>query len=163
LTVIDLEEDVPSNVALHNRPRDIKSSKANIKCDASALAFGETLKGSMAEKEEELANRDVKRRREKDATCSRFIDLTNMALNIEESIARTKAIDTEAKLLAEENRIMLADLSIMALEQNAWFERNQAIMHAMCDRTLPCMTCLPETCALFPYHLELLHVNYVMH
>jgi hypothetical protein len=83
----------------------------------------------MAEKEEALANKDMKRRQEKDATCSRFIDLTKMALDIEESIARTKAIDSEAKLLAKENWIMLAYLSIMAPEQKAQFERNQAIIH----------------------------------
>jgi hypothetical protein len=128
LTVIDLEEEVPSNVAIHNRPRDNKSSKGNLKHHASALAFDDTLKALMAEKEEALANRDVKRRWEKDATCSRFIDLTKMALDIEESIARTNAIDIEAKLLVEENRIMSVDLSIMALEQKARFERNQAII-----------------------------------
>jgi hypothetical protein len=39
---------------------------------------------------------------------------TKRALDIEESLARAKAIEAEAMLLHEENLIMLAELSIMA-------------------------------------------------
>jgi hypothetical protein len=49
------------------------------------------------------------------------IDLTKSAIDIEESIAHAKAAKADAMKLAEENRIMLADLSIMALEQKDWF------------------------------------------
>jgi hypothetical protein len=31
--------------------------------------------------------------------------------------------------LAKENRIMLANVTIMALEQKDWFEKRQAIIH----------------------------------
>jgi hypothetical protein len=75
-----------------------------------------TLKGLIVEKEDALAKGDKKRHREKEATCASFIDLTKRALDIEESIARTKATRADAKLLHEENRIMLPDLSIMVRE-----------------------------------------------
>jgi hypothetical protein len=37
----------------------------------------------------------------------------------------------QIKLLAEKNQIMLADLSILELEQNAWFEKQALIRE--CD------------------------------
>jgi hypothetical protein len=43
---------------------------------------------------------------DKEATCSTFIDLTKRALKIQ-------AIEAEAKLLAKENRIVLAELRLM--------------------------------------------------
>jgi hypothetical protein len=67
---------------------------------------------------------------EKEAISSSFIDLTKRGLDIEES--STKATMAEPKLLVEQNRIMLANLSIMAPEQKAWFETKQAIIHE-CD------------------------------
>jgi hypothetical protein len=75
----------------------------------------------MAEKEEALAKRDEKRHREKEMTCGSFIDLTRRDLDIEESIARAKAVEAEATKLAEENQTMLEDLSIPAPERKAWF------------------------------------------
>jgi hypothetical protein len=60
------------------------------------------------------AKRDKKRHRDKEATCASFTDVTKRALDVKESIARAKATEAEAMLLHEENRIMLADLNIMA-------------------------------------------------
>jgi hypothetical protein len=77
---------------------------------------------------EALAKRNEKRIREKEATCASFIELTKRALDIDDS-AHTKAADAEAMKLAKENRIMLANVTIMALEQKDWFEKRQAIIH----------------------------------
>jgi hypothetical protein len=60
----------------------------------------------MSEKEEANANKNQKRRREKEATCASFIDLAKRPPEIQ-------AIEVEAKLLTEENRIMFTDLSLM--------------------------------------------------
>jgi hypothetical protein len=81
----------------------------------------------MPEKEEELANRDEKRHQKNGATYANSTNLTKRALDIEESNGCTKAIEAEAKFLAE-NRIMLAELSIMDLVQKAWFEKKQVII-----------------------------------
>jgi hypothetical protein len=95
-TFIGLKEEFHTNGALRKLPRGHKNSKAGLKHDAAAIAFGETLKGLMTEKEDALATRDETRRREKEATCNSFIDLTKRALYIEESNARTKVIKAEA-------------------------------------------------------------------
>jgi hypothetical protein len=59
---------------------------------------------------------------------SSFIKLTNRALKIEESNAWAEVTKAEAKLLAEENQIMLADLSNMEHKKRTWFKKKQAII-----------------------------------
>jgi hypothetical protein len=66
----------------------------------------------MAEKKEALGKREEKRRREKEATCASFFDLTKRAIEVEETNAKAKA-----KLLAEKIEIMLIDMTNMTLEQ----------------------------------------------
>jgi aspartyl aminopeptidase len=56
----------------------------------------------MADKEEAIALREEKKRRKKEATCDQFYDLTKKAIEVEESMAKAKAIEAEAKLMAEE-------------------------------------------------------------
>jgi uncharacterized membrane protein len=75
--------------------------------------LSKALKKMMAETQEALTKRDEKRRRKKEATTATFIDLTKQAIMVE----------AMAKLLVEENQIMSAGLSIMELEQRAWFEK----------------------------------------
>jgi hypothetical protein len=79
----------------------------DMKKDVAALALSKTFKGWMADKEEAIAMREEKKRREKEATANVFYDLTKKAIEVEESIAKAKAIDAEAKLMAEEREIML--------------------------------------------------------
>jgi hypothetical protein len=38
-------------------------------------------------------------------------------------------MEAAAELIAEENQIMFADLSIIDLEQRAWFKKKRAIIH----------------------------------
>jgi ATPase subunit of ABC transporter with duplicated ATPase domains len=60
------------------------------------------IKGWMAEKEEALAKREEKRCREKKATCASFVNLTKRAIEVIERNTKAKAMEAEAKLLAEE-------------------------------------------------------------
>jgi hypothetical protein len=73
-----------------------------MKKDVAALALSETFKGCMANKEEAIAVREEKKRREKEATANAFYDLTKKAIEVEKSMAKAKAIEAEAKLMAEE-------------------------------------------------------------
>jgi hypothetical protein len=74
----------------------------------------------MIEKEAN-ANKDEKRRREKEAPCASFIDLTKRAFEIQ-------AIEPKDKLFVKENQIMSANLSIMGPVSHAWFEKKQMII-----------------------------------
>jgi hypothetical protein len=56
--------------------------------------------------------REEKKRREKEAIASAFYDLRKKAIEVEESMAKAKAIETEAKLIAEERDIMLRAKSL---------------------------------------------------
>jgi hypothetical protein len=67
------------------------------------IALSETLKVMMAESHDAMAKRDQKKCREKDASAAIYIDLTKHG----------QMLDAEAKSHAENNRIMLADLSSM--------------------------------------------------
>jgi hypothetical protein len=99
-----------------------------MKKDVAALALSKTFKGWMADKEEAIAVRDEKKRREKEATANVFYDLTKKAIEVEESIAKAKAIEAEAKLMAEEREIMLVDTTNMTEAQKAWVEKCRAII-----------------------------------
>jgi hypothetical protein len=85
-----------------------------MKKDVTALALSETFKGWMADKEEAIAVRKEKKHCEKEATAIVFYDLTKKAIEVEESMAKAKAIEVEAKLMAEEREIMLVDTTNMA-------------------------------------------------
>jgi hypothetical protein len=65
-------------------------------------ALSATFKGWMVEKEESIAKIEEKKRLKKVATCAIFFDLAKRAIEVEESLAKAKAMKAEAKLLAEE-------------------------------------------------------------
>jgi hypothetical protein len=50
------------------------------------------------------------------------------AIEVEESMAKAKAIEAEAKLMAEEREIMLVDTTNMTEAQKAWVEKRRAII-----------------------------------
>jgi hypothetical protein len=54
---LDGEEEAPGNKALPSRSRGHKATKSDLKRDAYVLAFSETLKVMMAEKEEEALDK----------------------------------------------------------------------------------------------------------
>jgi hypothetical protein len=91
------------------RQRGHKATMSDIKCDAVTLASSETFKGWMADKEEAIAKREENRSQEKEATCNQFFDLTKKAVDVEESMAKAKALEAETNLMAEERGIMFID------------------------------------------------------
>jgi hypothetical protein len=85
----------------------------------------------VADKEEAIAVRDKKKCREKEATANAFCDLTKKAIEVEESMAKARTIEVEAKLMAEEREIMLV-VTNMTTAQKAWVEKRRAII-LQCD------------------------------
>jgi hypothetical protein len=118
---IDLAEEDPCNSALPSWPRGHKATIDNLKRDASTLAFSGTLKPMMADKEKDVVKRKKKRRRDKEATCATFIDLTKQAMQVQKN-------EADANLLAEESQIMLVDLSLMGAGTKAWLEKKRTII-----------------------------------
>jgi hypothetical protein len=96
---VDLEEEDGDKGTLPRRRRGHKATVSNIKCDATALALRENFKGWMANKEESLSKREEKKRREKEATCNQFFDLTKKAIEVEESITSRKKLTAGAPFL----------------------------------------------------------------
>jgi hypothetical protein len=93
--------------------RGHKAPESDIKCDASTFALSKTFKGWIADKEEAITKREDKRRREKEATCNKFFDLTKKAIGIEDNMAKAKALEAEAKQMAKEREIMFIDTTNM--------------------------------------------------
>jgi hypothetical protein len=106
---VNLEEDDGEKGTLPHWPRGNKATKSDLKRDAAALALSETFKGWMVDKEEAIAKSEEKRNQEKKATCIQFFDLTMKAITVEESLAKAKAPEAEAKLLAKEREIIFID------------------------------------------------------
>jgi polyphosphate kinase len=129
---MDIEDDDGDKATLPRRPRGHKATASDMKKDVIALALSETFKGWMADKEEAIAVMEEKKRREKEATCNQFYDLTKKAIEVEESIAKAKVIEAEAKLMAEEREIMFVDTTNMSEGQKAWVEKHHAII-LQCD------------------------------
>ena len=56
-----------------------------------------------------------------------FFDLQKKKLEIDETNARSRAMEAEQALLHEESRIMMADLNSMTPRKRAWHEKKQKI------------------------------------
>jgi hypothetical protein len=125
---VNVEEEDDDKPTLPKRPRGHKATTSDMKKNAAALALSETFKGWMAKKEEDITVREEKKRREKEATANAFYDLTKKAIEFEESMAKAKAIEAKAKLMAEEREIMLVDTTNMTEAQKAWVEKLRAII-----------------------------------
>jgi hypothetical protein len=125
---VDVEEEDDDKPTLPKRPRGHKATTSDMKKDVVALALSETFKGWMADKDEAIVMIEEKKRREKEATANVFYDLTKKAIEVEESMANAKAIEAEAKLMAEEREIMLVDTTNMTEAQKAWVEKRRAII-----------------------------------
>jgi hypothetical protein len=75
----------------------------------------------MADKEKDVVKRKEKRRRDKEATCATFIDLTKQSMQVQKN-------EANANLLTEESQIMLVDLSLMGAGTKAWLEKKRTII-----------------------------------
>jgi hypothetical protein len=128
LATVDIEDEGGDKATLPCRPRGHKSMASDMKKDAVTFTLSETFKGWMADKEEAIAMREEKKRREKEANCNQFFDLRKKAIEVKESMAKTKSIEAEAKLMAEEKGIMLVDTTNTTEGQMAWMEKRRAII-----------------------------------
>nr|XP_051212172.1 glutathione S-transferase T3-like [Lolium perenne] len=151
-TVIDLDGGQPcgSSASRASRPRGHKSTKADMKRDASSMLLYGTLKEMHADREVSTDKRDERRRREKEEDRKKFFDVQQKKLEIEEVKAKTKAKElelkereleliamarakevelkakeVELKRQAEDNLIMNTDLTNMSEAKRDWFEKRQ--------------------------------------
>jgi FtsZ-binding cell division protein ZapB len=124
---VDIEEEHGDKDTLPRRPRGHKATSSDIKREATALALSETFKGWMFDKDEAIAKREEKMRREKEATCNQLFNLTKKAIEVEESMTKTKTLEAEAKLMVKEREIIFIDTTNMMEEQKAWVEKLHAI------------------------------------
>ena len=58
-----------------------------------------------------------------------FFDLQKKKLEIDETNARSRAMEAKQALLAEESRIMVADLNTMTPRKRAWVEKKQKLLN----------------------------------
>jgi hypothetical protein len=128
LATMDIEDDDGDKATLPRRARGHKAMASDMKKDTAAVALSESFKGWMADKEEAIAMREEKKCCKKEATCDQFYDLTKKAIEVEESMAKAKAIEAKAKLMAEEREIMFVDTTNISEGQKAWVEKRRAII-----------------------------------
>jgi hypothetical protein len=143
-TTEDNEEETPGEGGAYaKRSRGHKASKTDLHRKASALALGNTSKSVFVDKEEASAKRDEQRRRDKEEHMQSFVDIQRKTLEVQQrkldlaevkERARAKELELKAKeceatLLAEESKIMMADLSALDPARSAWFESRQAMIH----------------------------------
>jgi hypothetical protein len=102
------------------------------------------LKSVFADKKEASAKRDEQRRRDNEKHMQSFVDIQRRTLEIQQKKldlaevkerARAKELELktkeyEATLLAEESKIIMADLSALDPARSAWFESKQTMIHA---------------------------------
>nr|XP_051229468.1 glutathione S-transferase T3-like [Lolium perenne] len=98
-TVIDLDGGQPcgSSASRASRPRGHKSTKADMKRDASSMLLYGTLKEMHADREVSTDKRDERRCWEKEEDRKKFFDVQQKKLEIEEVKAKTKAKELELK------------------------------------------------------------------
>jgi hypothetical protein len=126
-----------------NRPRERKLSKEDLKREASTLAFQESLKEVMSDKESSSGKRGDIRELKKDERFKSFMDTlqekyrTDAMANAErlhtdakkaeaaKIEATAKAKEVELKMFMEETRVMTQDLTILDANTRAWYEKRQ--------------------------------------
>jgi hypothetical protein len=128
LATMDIEDEDGDKTTLPHRPRGHKATTSNMKRDAAALALSEIFKRWMADKEEAIAMRKEKKHREKEATTNAFFNITKKAIEVEESMAKTKEIEAVTKLMSKKREIMLVDTTNMMEGQKVWVEKRRAII-----------------------------------
>ena len=111
------------------RPRGHKSSAQDVKREAAQAQLEETLKTLITGKEESTAARYMEKRKDKEEAMARYVEMTRKKLEIEQEKIKAEENRVRLALLAEENRIMMADLTIMDPEQRAWFLKKQKMIH----------------------------------
>ena len=73
-----------------------------------------------------MAKRDEKKRLDKEATTVMYVNLTKEAIEARRMDAEARRMDAEAKTRAEDNKIMLADVTNSDEDQRAWILKKRA-------------------------------------
>jgi hypothetical protein len=73
-----------------------QSPSSTLRLFLNAGELHETFKGWMANMKEAISKREEKKRLKKEATYNQFFDLTNKAIEVEESMTKAKPIEAEA-------------------------------------------------------------------
>ncbi|KAK1603848.1 hypothetical protein QYE76_027521 [Lolium multiflorum] len=108
-----------------------KATKADLQREAQALAFTQSMEKMMADNHAAMAARDEKRRLEKEAAAAIYHNLAKEVIEVQKADAEAKLLDdAKAKILAEDTRIMLADLSSVDDDTRAWFMKRRAEIRA---------------------------------
>ena len=137
---IDLDDEFPgmaANGGRTPRPKGHKASKEELIREATTFKLQEKFKKMIAGKETTIALREERRRKEKEAVVSTFVVLQKKAMEIEETNAKARMKEAEAKVMAEERSIMMTDPeSIVNPSRRAWYEKMQKDIndrHAVAD------------------------------
>jgi hypothetical protein len=126
--VIDVDGEGPAGSGLpgtarQRRPPGHKATKADIARQAGSLAFKETFKELMTNKEEATAEREERQRRDKEATTKSFVDLQEWSVAADEAIAKARLLEAEAKTKALETeakaRLLESEARTKLLETKA--------------------------------------------
>ena len=118
--VVDLEEADPqapagpSSSGRVRRPAGQKSTKAEMARLAAQTSFQDTIRELMGKKESALAEREDRRRKEKEVAEKHFHELQSKALEVDESMAKARLMEMEAKA-----KIAEAEAAKMLLEAEA--------------------------------------------
>ena len=132
-SAIDVDA-TPSNGGRAERARGHKAAKGDLKRDAQAHLFQESLKEIMTEKEKAAAEREERRRKDTEAAVAVFVDLQKRTLEVAETNAKSRMMEASAKVMAQENTIMFTDLDKVADPiQRAWIAKRQAEIRARLD------------------------------
>jgi colicin import membrane protein len=91
------------------RPQGHKAAKADLERNAGSLAFGDTLKDLMEKKEANQAQREERRRQEKEGNAKSFVDIALRSLEVEEAKVKAMEVEVEAKAMEAEAKAKLLE------------------------------------------------------
>jgi hypothetical protein len=138
--VIDVDGEGPvasglPGVVRQRRSPGHKATKADITQQAGSLAFQETFKELMTKKEEATAEREERRRRDKEATTKSFVDLQERSVASDEAIAKARLL--KARLLEAEakTKLLETEATTKLLETEATTKLLEAQAMLMAEET----------------------------
>ena len=110
------------------RPRGHKATAQDAKREEAAAKLEATLKGLLENKESSIAARYVEKRKDNEEAMACYVAMQKKNLEIEANRIKNEAERNKLAVMAEENRIMMADLTIMDPETRAWILKKQKII-----------------------------------
>jgi hypothetical protein len=95
--LVDGDDDSHGQNALPSRSRGYNFTKANLARQASTLALSKTLEKMVATSQDSMAKQDEKKRLEKEASASIYLNLTKETIEEQRLDAEAKMFDAGAK------------------------------------------------------------------